>query len=444
MDLFVMLFGGILGLSGLAFSIQSMLEREKRAAVFFMISTIISSIMFLIVPFFLESGIEIIFGISCVMIAGGFILLLPVKGRGGVESMPSSKIDERDVMFSRMELEPGSERFSQYYKNNPIKLEKDDKFRQKPGLLSSEALKFNKLAFASADASFQTVNLFKANVDGVVNEKTENIDPVKLSEYIWGWAKKLGAVDVGITEMRDYHWYSISGRGGQYGQEVQADHKYGIAITVEMDKSMVSSAPDSPIIMESAQQYLDSGRIAMQIAAFIRNLGWDARAHIDGNYKVVCPLVARDAGLGEIGRMGLMMTPQLGPRTRIAVITTNVPLHLDEPVKDHSVEHFCEICKKCADNCPSAAIQDTDKQLVDGTRRWQINSESCFTYWCTIGTDCGQCVRVCPYSHENNWMHKMIRTGIRHSYLFRYFALWMDNVVYGRRPNAHRIPKWLE
>ncbi|MFQ6103859.1 MAG: hypothetical protein ACE5OP_06150 [Candidatus Glassbacteria bacterium] len=52
----------------------------------------------------------------------------------------------------------------------------------------------------------------------------------------------------------------------------------------------------------------------------IRNLGYPARTHIDGNYRVVCPLVARDAGIGEIGRMGLLMTPRLGPRVRIAVV----------------------------------------------------------------------------------------------------------------------------
>lgn len=64
----------------------------------------------------------------------------------------------------------------------------------------------------------------------------------------------------------------------------------------------------------------------MQLAEFMRSIGYPARAHIDGSYRVVCPLVARDAGLGEIGRMGLLMTPELGPRVRIAVVTTDLPL----------------------------------------------------------------------------------------------------------------------
>ena len=51
----------------------------------------------------------------------------------------------------------------------------------------------------------------------------------------------------------------------------------------------------------------------VQLAAAIRDLGYPARAHIDGNYRVIAPLVARDAGLGEIGRMGLLMTPRWVP-----------------------------------------------------------------------------------------------------------------------------------
>lgn len=58
------------------------------------------------------------------------------------------------------------------------------------------------------------------------------------------------------------------------------------------------------------------------MSAFLNKPGFNSRAHIDGDYELICPLVARDAGLGEIGRMGLLMTPRLGPRVRIAVVTT--------------------------------------------------------------------------------------------------------------------------
>ncbi len=70
-----------------------------------------------------------------------------------------------------------------------------------------------------------------------------------------------------------------------------------------MDHELISAAPAGAVVMESAREYLQSGVIATQMALTLRNLGYEASSHIDGNYDLICPLVARDAGLGEIGRM---------------------------------------------------------------------------------------------------------------------------------------------
>ena len=95
---------------------------------------------------------------------------------------------------------------------------------------------------------------------------------------------------------------------------IQRLHEHAIAITVEMDHRMMQSAPEGSSVMESSEQYLRSGILALKLAAWIRELGYEASAHIDGNYEVICPLVAADAGLGTIGRMGLLMTPPTWPQ----------------------------------------------------------------------------------------------------------------------------------
>ena len=111
---------------------------------------------------------------------------------------------------------------------------------------------------------------------------------------------------------------------------------------------MMQSAPMGTSVMESSEQYLRSGILALKLAAWIRELGYEATAHIDGNYEVICPLVAADAGLGTIGRMGLLMTPNLGPRVRISVVTTNMPVSLSNKTPDKTTLQFCHHCKKCA------------------------------------------------------------------------------------------------
>jgi len=71
---------------------------------------------------------------------------------------------------------------------------------------------------------------------------------------------------------------------------------------------------------------------------------------------VLCPPIAEDAGLGTIGRIGLLITPELGPRVRLSVVTTDLPIIIDKKKKDNSVIEFCTKCKKCAEVCPTEAI----------------------------------------------------------------------------------------
>ena len=375
---------------------------------------------------------------------GSIALAVPTGSRHRAErDTPTTRIDERDIMFSRARLEPGSERFEAYYSERPENRGSDDQFRAQPGLLSKGSAYYDPCMFAAADASFDTIAGLHAMVDGPVASERVALDPVAISRFIKGWTIKLGAVDVGITEVRDYHKYTTVGRGEKYGQPVLLDHRYAIALTVEMAKEMIDRAPQGPTVMESAQQYMASGAIAVQVAQFIRNLGYPARAHIDGNYRVVCPLVARDAGLGEIGRMGLLMTPHLGPRVRIAVVTTDLPLEPDSREPEHSVLDFCSICEKCADVCPSQSIARGERTEVDGALRWQIDSESCFTYWSRIGTDCARCMSACPYSHPDNLMHNAVRLLIRRSGLARRLALAADDYLYGRRPPPAEVEGWV-
>ena len=381
-----------------------------------------------------------------ITIAAAIVLVLPVGNDFEQRNdMPGSRIDERDIMFSRNLLVEGSERFDDYYRRNPDKKPLDDKFRSRPGLMQEGGLYYDPFTASAAEASFITVAAFHPLLDEEdLPDRQIKADPARMSRFVKQWAKKLGARSVGITELEAYHLYSTIGRGERYGEPVDLDHKYAIALTIEMEKVLLDRAPYGPTAMESAQQYLNSGAIAVQLAEYIRQLGYSARAHIDGSYRVVCPLVARDAGLGEIGRMGLLMTPELGPRVRIAVVTTDMPLVTGKRTTDLSTLDFCTRSKKCADACPSKAISFEDRQEMDGALRWQINSEACFTYWCTVGTDCAICMRVCPYSHPDNFLHNTVRAGIKRSALFRELSLKMDDFFYGRIPAPAPVPPWLD
>jgi len=416
--------------------IVSIIEKERRAARL----SLLFGLLIVVPPFLTFQYSEhlhqlVLLVVPALYILGAVFFFSPLQWKfPETKDDPALGYDERKIMFSRNELKPGTDRFDQYYQDYPEHLVPDQQFRKKPGLLNEKALYFDPFLFNAAKASFDTVGVFHKIVDGPVNIQKTECDSKELTAFVKYWAKKLGASDVGITLLKDFHKYKTIGRGKDYGKPVTLDHKFAIALTVEMDKDLIDTAPKGPVTLETSHKYLKSGEVAVQIAVFLRKLGYASRAHIDGNYRVICPLVARDAGLGNIGRMGLLMAPKEGPRVRIAVVTTDAPLELNAREPDPSITAFCRVCKKCAENCPSRAIPFEDEQIINGVKRWQINQEKCFTYWCQVGTDCGKCVAVCPYSHPNNLFHNIVRYGIRYNPFFRRIAAGLDDVFYGKKP----------
>ena len=81
-----------------------------------------------------------------------------------------------------------------------------------------------------------------------------------------------------------------------------------------------------------------------------------------------------------------------------------------------------------------AAIPMGDRTEEANGRRWVIDDETCFRYWNVVGTDCATYMKVCPYSHPDNWMHNLVRWALRISPGTRSLMLRADDLVYGRKP----------
>jgi reductive dehalogenase len=386
------------------------------------------------------------------LLAGAFIILflLPMKGARSFQyQAPTQRVHEADAVLSRRLLTPGTEAYELYYQKNPEFKEFDDRSRQSPGLLNEKSAYYHPGSFSAANANFELIEFMSGlthgadlPIDTASQKEPVKVHPDRSSRFIKKWLERTGAHKVGFTPLLDYHLYSHKGRGKNNGKPIVKTHTHAIAITVEMDHRMMQSAPKGSSVMESSEQYLRSGILALKLALWIRELGYEATAHIDGNYEVICPLLAVDAGLGTIGRMGLLMTSGLGPRVRISAVTTNMPLAVDQSRSDRTTLHFCHHCRKCARVCPAAAIPEGPRSNQDRLLRWQINSEKCYHYWTTSGTDCGRCISVCPYSHPDNSFHRFIRWGIKNNLLFRRMAIKLDDIFYGPKPAVKPMPDW--
>jgi epoxyqueuosine reductase QueG len=176
----------------------------------------------------------------------------------------------------------------------------------------------------------------------------------------------------------------------------------------------------------------------MQLAYFIRNLGYEARNNMDGNYIVNTPTVAVDAGLGELGRMGILVTKAYGPRVRLAVVTTNLPLVTDKK-NSFGLKEFCIICRQCAKACPASAIPEKNYSKINGIEGWQINQEKCFEEWLVQGTDCGVCLNACPFFHNKTYeMSKILKQPLKEQ--VKFIAFHEEQIKKGNFFKA--MPSW--
>ncbi|MCY4066022.1 MAG: reductive dehalogenase [Rhodospirillaceae bacterium] len=269
-------------------------------------------------------------------------------------------------------------------------------------------------------------------------------DPAEMTLELKQAARIFGADLIGITST-DLRWHYTRRFNAKTRTEKEnadcAGLPHCIVVGTEMPGKVIQTMPSALGGTAAGYGYSKDGLTLMSLAQFIRNLGYNAVASL--NDTAQCIPYAIQAGLGEYGRHGLVITPEFGPRLRFGKIFTDLPLVHDKPRK-FGVKEFCDLCRKCSDACPPKAIPDGEPDGAwhnasnfVGIRKWNVDGEKCFRFWANQGTECGICIRVCPYN-------KLPETALGRVYFRlwkklaggpgRRIALWLDNALgYGKR-----------
>lgn len=103
------------------------------------------------------------------------------------------------------------------------------------------------------------------------------------------------------------------------------------------------------------------------------------------------------AGLGWIGKNGLLVTEKYGPRLSWATVLTNAPLEVSTTPY---LSGRCGKCRRCVEACPAGAIADVEWSREEGQVP-HIDTEACRRQLeknqQLVGEDvCGICILSCP------------------------------------------------
>lgn len=308
------------------------------------------------------------------------------------------RYDERDTIFARMNYEVDSPEYCDYYSRHPELKEVDDELRSKTDLCDASSPSYDPIEASEIRSNFSLIEDLRPLCEGKPSSGKLHVEPSDITDQIKLMALDYGADLVGVARMKPEFYYSHRGRHREhYGDEIGDLLPYGIVFAVEIKKEMIDTAPAMTAMVESSRTYLKAATIGLSLSYLIRRLGYSARNHMDGNYLSVLPLVASAAGIGVFGRHGLLISDRFGPRIKLGLVTTDMPLTGSRSV-NVDLERFCSNCGACSRECPASAISGNGQEIVNGTSRWRIDHELCYSYWRSNGTDCGICMKVCPFS----------------------------------------------
>jgi epoxyqueuosine reductase len=267
----------------------------------------------------------------------------------------------------------------------------------------------------------------------VAKEKITFTSIDEASNEIKRVAVGFGAGDVGITQY-DERWMYTNKFSDMSGTERPNDIPpdglpYVIVTAQPMDYDLIKTVPSALSGAATGLGYSHDALVVLAVTQYIRNLGYQAVASMNDSALAI-PL-AIQAGLGEYGRNGLLITKKFGPRVRLGKIFTDMPLAIDQPI-DLGVKAFCDTCRRCATSCPVGAISNDapssegyNQSNIKGVRKWSVDGEKCFGYWVAQNSDCAICIRVCPYNKDyTKWWNRLAQLLAGTS--LRAGMLWLD------------------
>jgi reductive dehalogenase len=309
---------------------------------------------------------------------------------------------------------------------------------------------------ANADSKAVLASVLARSGRGSVNpEKLDVPDASVMTEHVKRVARFLGADAIGIAPTlpeyvndrgasRTEDEHMVTAASGETPEEISRKYPYAICFLVAWDYDMVQAHRHH--IGDATYHFAGqkANVLGNNLAGYIREMGYQVR---QGGASTIPMMLA--AGLGELGRNGIVISEKFGSRVHPHVLLTDLPLVADKPI-DIGVADFCKVCRKCAIACPTNSIShDINKKLINGVEKYAINWKTCYAvrpHTLNLWHNCLTCVAACPYTKPNVWWRTLtlqtIRTTpVRLRPLLVRGLVALDDKIWGKLPRK-RV-RWL-
>ncbi|MFW9947227.1 MAG: hypothetical protein ACFFDX_10405 [Candidatus Odinarchaeota archaeon] len=171
--------------------------------------------------------------------------------------------------------------------------------------------------------------------------------------------------------------------------------KNGIVLGMEMKwEDGIETAPSARCQIEVFRVYKVLGDTTIELTEFLKEQGYKSEAHHPFGGKLLYGPHVVAAGLGIMGKHGLIITPRFGPRQRWSMITTDADIPESLKRNFDELEEFCKGCSSCVKNCKGGAVYEEPIKKDTGIFT-HIDRSKCIDSLLKYNY-CSYCLKICP------------------------------------------------
>lgn len=282
-------------------------------------------------------------------------------------------------------------------------------------------------------------------------------NPEENTRLVRAALKYFGAAQVGFVELDErtrklvYSFDGVDGKALEFENvdlAYETDNKrviperarWVIVFSLQMSEELIKrDAGKVPTPLSSSPTsfgYARARNVIDRLQIFLHGLGYQGLMGEWYNSLACAPALGIMAGLGELSRINVMISPEYGPLQRVFRVITDLPLAPSRPI-NAGIMRFCRTCKICAELCPPGALSmDTEPSWEvagpwnnPGHRAYFQNGTKCMTWWRVSTTGCSKCLAVCPFSRKDkSFIHKLVAPTLSFTPLLNGFFTRMHTV----------------
>ncbi|MFX1417892.1 MAG: hypothetical protein ACFE9N_03105, partial [Promethearchaeota archaeon] len=166
-----------------------------------------------------------------------------------------------------------------------------------------------------------------------------------------------------------------------------------IILSMEIKWDKVKKAPGAICEIELFRVYKELGDVTIELAEYMKEQGYKSEAHHPFGGKLLYGPHVVAANLGIMGRNGLIITPEFGPRQRWSIITTDAKIPITKERDFSELKDFCEKCGACVRECKGGSVYEKPIVKENGITT-HIDRSKCIQS-ILDNNYCSYCLRIC-------------------------------------------------